>query len=175
MSTRSNIGILRENGSVEMIYCHHDGYPEGVGATLVKHYTTLAKAEALLALGNLSSLGDEIETCCAYARDRAEKHYAAVIHPSVTAARASMQRYLYLWEVKSETWLMTDGEIPLTVVFEVLHPTLVPTAPTVESQLADARAALRAALPLLIRLGDYIGNDDGRCEVVLQVRQALAE
>ncbi len=35
MATRSNIGIVNDNGSVTGIYCHWDGYPEhkrkGVG------------------------------------------------------------------------------------------------------------------------------------------------
>lgn len=34
-------------------------------------------------------------------------------------------------------------------------------------------AALHAALPLLIKLGDFIGNADHRCEIILQVRAAL--
>jgi len=28
MATRSNIGIVNEDGSVTGIYCHWDGYPE---------------------------------------------------------------------------------------------------------------------------------------------------
>ena len=35
------------------------------------------------------------------------------------------------------------------------------------------REALLRALPLLIKLGDYQGNADGRCETILAVRAAL--
>ena len=34
MSTRSRIGMINPDGSVSSIYCHFDGYPEGVGKTL---------------------------------------------------------------------------------------------------------------------------------------------
>jgi hypothetical protein len=37
----------------------------------------------------------------------------------------------------------------------------------------DLRAALTAALPLLVRLGDFIGNEENRCEVILQSKRAL--
>ena len=38
MATRSFIGKLNHDGSITVVYCHWDGYPEGVGETLVKHY-----------------------------------------------------------------------------------------------------------------------------------------
>lgn len=38
---------------------------------------------------------------------------------------------------------------------------------------AEALVALERALPLLIRLGDFVGNDDGRCEAILAVRGAI--
>ena len=58
MSTRSNIALSNPaNGSITSIYCHSDGYPSGVGATLRRHYANQFAAEALIALGNISSLG----------------------------------------------------------------------------------------------------------------------
>jgi hypothetical protein len=62
MSTRSRIGIVREFDAkhmvvVESIYCHFDGYPEGVGQMLLDHWTDEAKINRLIALGDLSSLG----------------------------------------------------------------------------------------------------------------------
>jgi hypothetical protein len=42
-----------------------------------------------------------------------------------------------------------------------------------EDQTPALRALLREALPLLIRLGDYIANDGGRCETILKIREAL--
>ena len=57
MATRSNIGILNEDGTITAIYCHWDGYPEGVGLTLVNHYQDEDKVRELLSLGSLSILG----------------------------------------------------------------------------------------------------------------------
>ena len=60
MATRSMIGIVRADGSVRAIYCHFDGYLEGVGATLHKHYFTETAVYNLLDLGSISSLGDSL-------------------------------------------------------------------------------------------------------------------
>lgn len=61
MSTRSNIAVVNPNGSVTSIYCHYDGYLSHVGDRLVKHYDTLEKAQALVTLGALSSIGQYIK------------------------------------------------------------------------------------------------------------------
>ena len=104
MSTRSRIGIIRtkdasgEPSSVESIYCHWDGYPEGVGATLLDYWTDTASVNELLALGDLSVLGAILGEkhafeqrhedtpsyempCCAYGRDRGESGTASETHP----------------------------------------------------------------------------------------------
>ena len=60
MGTRCMIGKLEADGKVTAIYCHWDGYAEGVGYSLMKHYRDVAKVDALMALGDLSSLGSEI-------------------------------------------------------------------------------------------------------------------
>ena len=61
MATRSTIGIKSEDGTIKAIYCHWDGYPEGVGAGLVQFYNSKAQAEALIALGGFSSLMETLE------------------------------------------------------------------------------------------------------------------
>jgi hypothetical protein len=60
MATRSFIGILNENETVTGVYCHFDGYPDGVGKKLVEHYSDRAKAAELIALGGLSILGPRV-------------------------------------------------------------------------------------------------------------------
>lgn len=60
MSTRSRIGYF-EDGIVYSVYCHFDGYPEGVGATLFEHYNSMEKARDLVSLGNISSLGASLD------------------------------------------------------------------------------------------------------------------
>lgn len=60
MATRSNIAVQQEDGSFLYIYVHNDGYYEGVGQTLLDHYGDIAKARELVALGDLSVVGEEI-------------------------------------------------------------------------------------------------------------------
>ena len=57
MATRSTIALLRDNGEVVKVYCHWDGYLENNGELLVTCYDTPEKIEALLAQGDISSLG----------------------------------------------------------------------------------------------------------------------
>lgn len=58
MSTNSAIGVV-VNGKIKACYCHWDGYPEGVGKVLLNHYDQ-KKAEELVSLGDISSLGPVI-------------------------------------------------------------------------------------------------------------------
>lgn len=83
MATRSTIAIQHADGSVDQIYSHWDGYLQGVGATLVKHYRDPDKVQDLIAHGDVSILGEIIGIqqdfsdpidgmCLFYARDRGE-------------------------------------------------------------------------------------------------------
>jgi hypothetical protein len=87
MATRSNIGIVNDNGSVTGIYCHWDGYPEHNGKLLLKHYTDSERINGLMSLGSLSILAENLYStdihtfnnpqegvCVAYGRDRGEKN-----------------------------------------------------------------------------------------------------
>ena len=85
MGTRSTIAIQNEDGTVTGIYCHWDGYTSNNGRILQENYTTESAVRELIALGDLSSLGESIGSkvdfndydaqkgqCLAYARDRGE-------------------------------------------------------------------------------------------------------
>lgn len=86
MGTRSAI-IVKVGKGYKGIYCHWDGYPSHVGRILHEHYNTQDKANALVALGDLSSLKENIappvgfthtfdkpidNVTVAYGRDRGE-------------------------------------------------------------------------------------------------------
>ena len=58
MGTRSRIGVMHGD-KCKSVYAHWDGYLSGVGATLQEHYDS-AKANHLVALGDISSLKEEI-------------------------------------------------------------------------------------------------------------------
>ena len=60
MATRSNIGIMRENGEIETIYSHWDGYLEHNGCMLFNYYNTAEKVEELISKGYISALGKTI-------------------------------------------------------------------------------------------------------------------
>ena len=72
MSTRSRIAIEKQDGTVESIYCHFDGYLSHNGEILQEHYSTKEKMEKLIELGDISQLKDTPETTVAYHRDRGE-------------------------------------------------------------------------------------------------------
>lgn len=56
MSTRSFICVEQDDGSYKGVYCHSDGYLTYNGAMLLDHYNSREKADALIALGDLSLL-----------------------------------------------------------------------------------------------------------------------
>ena len=65
MSTRSCIGFVGRDdsgtvASVRGVYCHWDGYLEWNGRILAEHYDTAEKVNALLDLGYISVLRNEI-------------------------------------------------------------------------------------------------------------------
>lgn len=76
MATRSTIAIETTEG-FRAVYCHWDGYPEGVGETLKQNYKEEAQITALLDKGDISSLGETLEKSVFYA-DRGEENPAIV-------------------------------------------------------------------------------------------------
>ncbi len=86
MSTRSWIGIVNEDKSVDYIYCHSDGYLDHNGVILNEHYQDEDKIRELIKHGNMSTLTpnigqkhafDDYEArktdCTFYHRDRGEE------------------------------------------------------------------------------------------------------
>jgi hypothetical protein len=56
MSTRCRIGLRMQDGSIMSCYCHHDGYPSGVGSELKSNYSSFTKALPLVVQGYWSSI-----------------------------------------------------------------------------------------------------------------------
>lgn len=59
MGTRSRIAVMHGD-NCKSVYCHWDGYLDHNGRILFEHYDS-SKANHLVALGDISSLGKEIE------------------------------------------------------------------------------------------------------------------
>lgn len=126
MATRSTIALEFNDGSVQQIYCHWDGYIDHNGRILSEHYSNPDKLGELMLLGDLSTLGEEIgekhpfspvgvmesneyerlygKMCTAYGRDRGE---------TGTAARKFDNFKMYKMEAQFEEYnyiLRTDGK-----------------------------------------------------------------
>lgn len=119
MATRSTIAKVNDDGSITSIYCHWDGYPEGVGKTLKNHYTDVDKIDQLLALGDVSILAPELGEphdfdnptegwTLAYGRDRGETGVDAVTHSTLDEWKqyrsGSGCEYGYLWMSGTTVW-----------------------------------------------------------------------
>lgn len=115
MSTRSRIAIAINNGkqtTYKSIYCHWNGYPEGVGKVLATFYTTKRKIKKLIKRGDLSVLNRQTGSNCrlgrlfskdasvAY-RDRGDKNTDALEATSIEQLREQARHYfadyLYIW------------------------------------------------------------------------------
>lgn len=126
MATRSRIGMefTDENGThmVKSIYCHFDGYPEGVGQKLMDHYQDREKVEKLIELGAISYLEARVEpigphsfdepekgTVVAYHRDRGEEYFEPRVDASVPMFVASdVEAFGYIFTEEGE-WLVVNG------------------------------------------------------------------
>jgi len=103
MSTRGAIGMRQPDGSVRAVYVHHDAYVAGVGAILGGWYDSPEKVEALLDLGDLSSLGTTLAGTVAYHRDRGEVMRIARRYRDIDVYRRNGTSdfeadYLYLYD-----------------------------------------------------------------------------
>ncbi len=118
MSTRSFICKELPDGSYYGIYCHNNGGLKNNGAMLLENYIEPSKIEELLALGDLSSLGAQIEDtdnpddltnkCCSYSRDFGEdyEHNKPRV-VSLRNARMSDIKYMYVFGIDGK-WRYID-------------------------------------------------------------------
>lgn len=118
MATRSAIAKQLGQNKYKAIYCHWDGYPEGVGACLFRDYNTPERVDALLKLGDLSSLHSKLEptkgsghsfdtpekdVTIAYGRDRREKNVEAQILNSIDEIKKRYDcDYIYIFTLDNE-------------------------------------------------------------------------
>ena len=107
MATSSNISVKVGN-KYKTVYCHFDGYPEGVGAILSNHYNSQELAEKLIKEGDISSLGEKCDCpeghsyenpipgyTVYYGRDRGEKGTGY----KVSELRPKLEnQFLYIFE-----------------------------------------------------------------------------
>lgn len=143
MSTRSEIHYYR-NGRLTSVYCHSDGDFEGVGETLFNHYQDPKKVEELVHLGDLSSLGENVNpttdthsfstpedgVTVAYGRDRGETGTEAAVRKfkskDVDALvfkvhKLSNEEYSYVYVHSMKKWFAIDvGNASITSLANAL-------------------------------------------------------
>jgi hypothetical protein len=119
MATRSNIAMKTKEGKIVSVYCHWDGYVANNGKILLENYTDIDKIEALVALGSISSLGEQIgeqqdfddrstqkdNWTLFYTRDRGEE-LSIQEYDDIPSWIADMEEYAYLWN--GQEWLVND-------------------------------------------------------------------
>jgi hypothetical protein len=106
--------MIQEDGqTVRSVYCHFDGYPDGVGAVLTENYTDPTKIETLINTGDLSVLDVEIGEkqdfgnrtegwSLFYGRDRGEDGVNPLVHGNIDEwigfRKGNACEYGYLWD-----------------------------------------------------------------------------
>ena len=135
MATRSRIGIENENGRIESIYCHWDGYPSHNGKILAQNYTDVDKIKSLIALGDISSLHENVVPAdgvshsfesaadgvtVAYHRDRGEGFNSPRINHSLEAfTKSDVEEYGYVF-TKDGQWKVVLGQGGIKNLVEVI-------------------------------------------------------
>lgn len=107
MSTRCRVAVKNPDNTYHSIYIHYDGYPtndgpDGVGKTLVHHYTDPELVNEMISLGNASQLGATLLQTCFYGRDRKEPGTDAIlaesIHDLFAQAENCGAEWIYVFE-----------------------------------------------------------------------------
>lgn len=136
MATRSRIGYL-ENNKLHSVYCHWDGYPEGVGQVLFDHYQNINKIKYLIGHGDISVLSQNIEipvvangkhsfdspmkgTTLFYHRDRGEALRMEVEDLYSNEPFKHGVSYFYIFNTEDNTWYVNTLENKLADVLDVI-------------------------------------------------------
>lgn len=131
MSTRSVI-ISKMDEGYAGIYCHFDGYVEGVGKTLLQHYQDPGKVKKLIELGYISSLGERVEpigdhslanlekgTTVAYSRDGGERYdsVSPVVGETFEVVADEIVNFAteYIYFFNGEKWFVDGKELAAAV------------------------------------------------------------
>jgi hypothetical protein len=103
MATRSLIGMVKEDKSIQVIYCHWDGYPEYVGLQLQLNYRDKEIIQKLMDLGDRSTLTGAPTTEQTYAvlQKQEIKPWIVASMDEFKAMDKAGADYVYLWD---ESW-----------------------------------------------------------------------
>tara|TARA_R100001224_G_scaffold64453_1_gene38600 strand:- start:632 stop:1117 length:486 start_codon:yes stop_codon:yes gene_type:complete len=103
MSTRSNIVLLRENGSCSAVYCHYDGYLEHNGKMLLDNYSSTEDVRVLVAMGNIRSLKPTLDEMVKEEYAEEPRNYNNLRH-YMSEVDTLFIEFIYLWSEEDESW-----------------------------------------------------------------------
>jgi len=108
MATRATIGYLNPSNSITTTYNHYDGYPEGLGVALKKHYNTDEEAKEVANMGYVSYI--DAETGNIEANNTSNPVTVGGGDDLVSTLQyfkeqASEGDYAYLWVPQNEEWM----------------------------------------------------------------------
>jgi hypothetical protein len=139
MATRSTISIQMEDQSILQVYCHYDGYLEGVGKMLVEYYNTQEKVLQLICLGDISylrktignkhSFDERVENWSKfYGRDRGDTGTRARPWSSLEDYDRNGQFEEYNYMFKDGVWSCIGSEFKdwIDVEYELIQRDLLP-------------------------------------------------
>jgi hypothetical protein len=123
MATRSFIARFNpETDMYESIYCHWDGYPQGVGVTLRDNYSYGDSPAVLISFGDISSLRDTLaETMAEAYKLRGDSDVDAKIFRFMSEMieyyRSMSCEYGYIWrDSKWTCYALDPQEIDLSTM-----------------------------------------------------------
>jgi hypothetical protein len=118
MSTRSNIAIQYEDGSVLATNCHFDGYIRGgVGEALFEKFDTQEKATNLIEGGELRTISD---SDCEYYDDGVQPRFYDHVSCYETDMRKNFADYFYLFKNGQWYYRKYNFDGPMSSVAEAL-------------------------------------------------------
>ena len=105
MATRSRIAVELQDGTVKSVYCHWDGYPDGVGKDLLnKHFSSTGEVEDFIDEGSRSTVDESYHK--KYGESRGEKLEKPDVHTSADEYfNGDIEEYGYMYN-KEGIWMV---------------------------------------------------------------------
>ena len=112
MSTRSWIGIKQKDQSLNLVYCHYDGYIEHNGLLLQNYYQTIDKIKQLIKNGSIRILKETVESTDYFIDENDIIQYKSIDdlkQDMITNKNFIVIEYFYYFDEEVNTWFV--GEI----------------------------------------------------------------
>ena len=126
MGTRSNVGVINEDGTLNVVYVHWDGYiTGGVGDKLRRYYQDKTKVNELIEGGDMSNLASSLDGCGYYTKQgetRNVEHYKNTNEYLKILNEGDgfvFVEYIYLFDLKNEQWWVIETDAKLGIIQEI--------------------------------------------------------